>query len=114
MSPARVEIRSTGEASSEEIVPNGQSRDIGIGSIKATINCDSEKRETEVSVSGTNLSWVITRKGEPMRSVGEFAGGCLLDFLREEGDTVRVNEIGSTIGLTVTHTEHDGSTGEVG
>lgn len=112
MSPAEIEIFRTGEGPSEDKVHDGKSKDFNFGEIKANVHDDWDF--SCVNVSGDFLQYEVKGRNGRVQTEGGFEKGHVEVFLEEEQQSVRIRGIRSSNSLTVTHTKHDGSTGEVG
>lgn len=112
MAPAEIGIFKFGEGPSEDKVHSGQRKTFAIGDIKAEVF--DHLGVTYVEAKGENLRYVVGERFGPIQTEGSFANGYVKVSLQGEQQSITINEIGVGSSLTITHTKHDGSAGEVG
>lgn len=113
MAPAEIDIFKFREGRSAGKVHADENKDFTIGGdIKAKVSCDAFN--TSVVATG-EIRYLAMESGGKVICEGELSsGGFVRVFLSESQEYIKIYGKNSRNSLSVTHTEHDGSTGEVG
>jgi len=92
----------------------GGSQKFELGGIKTNIECH-DLDLTEVEFSGQDLVFAVRTNDFTVSTEGNVEKGKIRMFLRGENDTVEIEDERTVrTRIKVTHTRHDGSTGEKG
>ena len=114
MAPAEVGIFRSGIGQEDRKVHRGDAQKFETEEIKADVVCHGLDL-TEVNFSGQNIDFMVRTNDFSISTEGTLEKGRVRTLLRKENDSVEITDRQRVRSrMKITHTKHDGSTGEVG